>query len=159
MNKLFALGALVVGLAASATFADRGERYSGHSHGHRGSSFSIGFGYSSGGHYDRSYVNVGYSSGYSRYSRGYCDAPVYYAPRPVYVERPVYIERPVYVAPPVVYSAPVYATPVYAAPVYVAQPAPVCAPTVVYPARSYYYDSCGTSGGTYTTTSRYYYGR
>jgi hypothetical protein len=157
MNKLLGLGALVIGLCASTTLADRGDRYRGGSHHHGGSrsSFSIGFGFSSGGHYDRSYVNIGYSSGYSHRARHYAP-PVYYSPRPVYVarpvyvERPVYVQRPVYVSPPVVYSAPVYSTPVYAA--------PVCAPTVVYPTRSYYYDSCGT-GSSYSVSTRYYYGR
>ncbi len=127
---------------------DRGDRYSGHSN----SRWSVGFGYSSGGYYggDRASISIGYRSGgfsgyYSQrvYSPPVC-APVYVAPRPVYIERPVYvspqpvyIERPVYVAPPVVY-----------------QPAPV----VVYPSSTYYYNNgnCNTySGG----NVRYYYGR
>jgi len=117
------LAALVIAFLPAFAMAehryDRGSRYD---RGYRDSrsSFSIGFGFSSGGHYDRSYSSFSYSRGYDyyrpvyrervyvpRYSYNYCPPPaVVYTPPPVYCPPPV-----VYYSPPVYYRESYYCAP------------------------------------------------
>lgn len=137
---------------ASAQRYDRGDRYyrgGGHSYSHSRSSFSIGFGYSSGGHHrgDYSYVNFGYHSGGPKYYGGrshyYYDRSVCYdRPATVYYSRPVYVAAPVYVPP-----APVYYGYTYSAPVYTTRSYYSCSPSYYYGgyARPRYYSYGGGS--------------
>lgn len=155
-NRLLGAGLISLSLAGVSWAGDRGERYryDRSDCGDRGeryrnsSRWSVGFGYSSSGWIDRSYISVGYRSGggssYYYSYRSYtpvCAPPVYVAPRPIY------IERPVYVAPPVVYTPP---------PVVVQPRVYVPGPVIYHPTPSYYYTN-GCPPGTVET--RYYYGR
>jgi hypothetical protein len=83
--------------------SSRGRDYGHRDHGRSRSSFSFGFGASSGGYGDSSFFGLGYSRGYSHgYSHHrYYRAPAYYiAPAPVYVvPPPVIYERRTYYAP------------------------------------------------------------
>src|SRR5262245_55160987 len=84
MKRFIWLGALLVGLLPTVTFADGHYGHGGHGHSSSSFGFSIGigsgynsfgFGYANGGH------------GYGGYGYGYYGGPVYryYAPAPVYV--------------------------------------------------------------------------
>jgi hypothetical protein len=155
-NRPWIIGLVLLGLSSVSLAGDRGDRYrygktdcGDRGERYRGSArWSVGFGYSSGGWGDRSYISVGYRSGggssYYYSYRSYtpvCSPPVYVAPRPIYVERPVYVPPPVvYTPPPVVIQPKIY-TP---------------GPVIYHPTPTYYYNS-GCAPGFVET--RYYYGR